>query len=68
MEPPRPLTREIHLTAALAGDLIDELSEAYKQPSFQAKVQKCAHNAGYERTVFLIRLKHAAFDIQKPIL
>eukprot|EP00747_Dinoflagellata_sp_TGD_P209775 gnl/TRDRNA2_/TRDRNA2_83148_c0_seq2.p1 gnl/TRDRNA2_/TRDRNA2_83148_c0~~gnl/TRDRNA2_/TRDRNA2_83148_c0_seq2.p1 ORF type:complete len:272 (+),score=70.73 gnl/TRDRNA2_/TRDRNA2_83148_c0_seq2:104-919(+) len=66
--PQKPLERSIHLTAALAGDLIDELAEAYSKKWFQEKVHKCARDSGYERSIFLLRLKDIAFDVQKPIL
>mmetsp|Transcript_121436 Transcript_121436/g.259288 ORF Transcript_121436/g.259288 Transcript_121436/m.259288 type:complete len:492 (-) Transcript_121436:79-1554(-) len=67
-EPEKPLERNIHLTAALAGDLMDELAEAYGQKWFQERVRKCARDSGYERTVFLLRLKDVAFEVQKPVL
>lgn len=68
LEPARPLERKIHLTAALAGELVDELSEGYGARRFQERVQKCARDSGYERSLFLTRLKDIAFEIQKPIL
>lgn len=68
VEAPRPLERNIHLTAALAGDLMDELAEAYGQKTFQERVRKCARDSGYERSVFLMRLKDVAFEVQKPVL
>ncbi|CAJ1377643.1 unnamed protein product [Effrenium voratum] len=64
----RPLERKIHLTAALAGDLMDELAAAYGQKWFQERVRKCARDSGYERSVFLMRLKDVAFEVQKPVL
>jgi len=64
----RPLERNIHLTAALAGDLMDELATAYGQKWFQERVRKCARDSGYERSVFLMRLKDVAFEVQKPVL
>lgn len=64
----RPLERKIHLTAALAGDLMDELATAYGQKWFQERVRKCARDSGYERSVFLMRLKDVAFEVQKPVL
>lgn len=60
--------RAIQLTAALAGDLMDQLAEAYAQKSFQDRVRKCARDSGYERSVFLMRLKDIAFQVQKPVL
>mmetsp|Transcript_136236 Transcript_136236/g.235826 ORF Transcript_136236/g.235826 Transcript_136236/m.235826 type:complete len:547 (+) Transcript_136236:67-1707(+) len=60
--------RSIQLTAALAGDLMDDLAAAYSQQPFQDKVRKCARNSGYERAVFLMRLKDLAFEVQKPVL
>merc|ERR1719401_1496799 len=68
IEPMRPLERTIHLTAALAGELVDELTEAYRDRRFQERVQKCARDSGYERAVFLSRLKEVAFEVQKPVL
>jgi len=68
IEEPKPLERKIHLTAALAGDLMDELAEAYKQKWFQERVCKCARDSGFERSVFLMRLKDVAFEVQKPVL
>mmetsp|Transcript_80182 Transcript_80182/g.227004 ORF Transcript_80182/g.227004 Transcript_80182/m.227004 type:complete len:502 (-) Transcript_80182:106-1611(-) len=68
IEAQKPLERNIHLTAALAGDLMDELAEAYKQKWFQERVRKCARDSGFERSVFLMRLKDIAFDVQKPVL
>mmetsp|Transcript_75997 Transcript_75997/g.220732 ORF Transcript_75997/g.220732 Transcript_75997/m.220732 type:complete len:522 (-) Transcript_75997:78-1643(-) len=68
MEEPKPLERNIRLTAALAGDLMDELAEAYAQKWFQARVRKCARDSGFERSVFLMRLKDVAFEVQKPVL
>merc|ERR1711972_611904 len=67
-EEPKPLERKIQLTAALAGDLMDELAEAYKQKWFQERVRKCARDSGFERSVFLMRLKDVAFEVQKPVL
>jgi len=67
-EEPRPLERKITLTARLAGDLMDELAEAYAQKWFQARVRKCARDSGFERSVFLMRLKDVAFRVQKPVL
>lgn len=64
----KPLERSVQLTAALAGDLIDELAEGYGQGWFQDRVRKCARDSGFERTVFLMRLKAIAFEVQKPIL
>mmetsp|Transcript_2076 Transcript_2076/g.4638 ORF Transcript_2076/g.4638 Transcript_2076/m.4638 type:complete len:493 (+) Transcript_2076:81-1559(+) len=66
-EPP-PLERKIQLTAALAGDLMDELAEVYSQKWFQERVRKCARDSGFERSVFLLRLKDVAFEVQKPVL
>lgn len=63
-----PRERQIHLTAALAGDLMDQLAEAYSQRWFQEKVRKCARDSGYERSVFLLRLRDIAFEVQKPVL
>jgi len=68
IEPLKPLERNIHLTIAHAGDLIDELTEGYKQRWYQERVRKCARDSGYERSVFLTRLKDVAFEVQKPIL
>jgi len=68
IEEPQPLKREITLTAALAGDLMDELAAAYAQKRFQERVRKCARDSGYERSVFLMRLKDVAFEVQKPVL
>jgi len=64
----KPVERKIQLTAALAGDLIDELAEEYAKKSFQEKVRKCARDSGFERSVFLLRLKDIAFVVQRPIL
>jgi len=64
----KPLERQIHLTAALAGDLMDELADGYSQSWFQERVRKCARDSGYERSVFLMRLKGIAFEVQKPVL
>mmetsp|Transcript_134857 Transcript_134857/g.336507 ORF Transcript_134857/g.336507 Transcript_134857/m.336507 type:complete len:480 (-) Transcript_134857:111-1550(-) len=64
----KPLERKIQLTEALAGELIDELADAYGQRWFQERVQKCARDSGFERTVFLRRLKGVAFDVQRPVL
>mmetsp|Transcript_53937 Transcript_53937/g.167164 ORF Transcript_53937/g.167164 Transcript_53937/m.167164 type:complete len:494 (+) Transcript_53937:83-1564(+) len=63
-----PLQRNVQLTAALAGDLMDELAEAYAQKWFQERVRKCARDSGFERSVFLLRLKDVAFEVQKPVL
>mmetsp|Transcript_107631 Transcript_107631/g.299830 ORF Transcript_107631/g.299830 Transcript_107631/m.299830 type:complete len:493 (-) Transcript_107631:336-1814(-) len=63
-----PVERKIQLTAALAGDLMDELAEAYSQKWFQERVHKCARDSGFERSVFLLRLKDVAFEVQKPVL
>jgi len=63
-----PEERKVQLTAALAGELMDELAEAYSQPWFQARVHKCARDSGFERSVFLLRLKDVAFKAQKPVL
>ncbi|CAE7257381.1 pph-5 [Symbiodinium natans] len=68
LEAARPLERNIHLTAALAGDLMDELAAAYGQKWFQERVRKCARDSGFERSVFLMRLKDVAFEVQKPVL
>jgi len=68
VEDERPVDRKIQLTAALAGDLMDELASAYSQKPFQEKVRKCARDSGFERTVFLMRLKDVAFAVQKPVL
>lgn len=64
----KPLERNITLTAAHAGDLIDELADAYAQSAFQERVRKCARDSGFQRQIFLIRLKSIAFEVQKPIL
>ena len=34
----------------------------------QERVRKCARDSGYERSVFLMRLKDVAFEVQKPVL
>jgi len=68
IETARPVENKIHLTAALAGDLMDELAESYSQKGFQERVRKCARDSGYERSVFLLRLKNIAFEVQRPIL
>mmetsp|Transcript_20068 Transcript_20068/g.46750 ORF Transcript_20068/g.46750 Transcript_20068/m.46750 type:complete len:515 (-) Transcript_20068:88-1632(-) len=68
LEEMKPLKRDIHLTAALAGELIDELAESYKAKWFQDRVRKCARDSGYERSIFLMRLQDIAFKVQKPIL
>lgn len=65
---PPPIERKTHLTAALAGDLMDELEKAYSTKEFQERVHKCARDSGYERSVFLMRLSDAAFEVQKPVL
>lgn len=67
-EAPRKLERDVQLTVALAGDLMDELTEAYGQRWFQERVQKCARDSGFQKEVFLPRLRGVAFDVQKPIL
>jgi len=67
-EPGQKLERNIKLTGALAGELIDELSEAYSARWFQERVRKCARDSGYERTIFLLRLKDIAYEVQKPVL
>merc|ERR1719171_3457636 len=67
-EPVRPIERTIKLTPALTGDLIDELTEAYAQDWFQQRVRKCARDSGWERRIFLLRLKDIAFEVQKPII
>merc|ERR1712151_495712 len=64
----RPLERSVQLTAALAGDLMDELSEAYEQDWYQERVRKCARDSGFDRSVFLMRLKDIAFEAQRPVL
>lgn len=64
----KPLERSIHLTAALAGELLDELSEAYEGKSYQETVRKCAFDSGWERSVFLTRLQKVAFGVQRPVL
>lgn len=68
VENQRPLERNIQLTAALAGDLMEQLADAYRQKWFQERVRKCARDSGYERSVFLMRLKDVAFEVQKPVL
>jgi len=68
IEAARPVEHTIHLTAALAGDLVDELTDGYGHRLFQERVQKCARDSGYERSLFLMRLKDIAFEVQKPIL
>eukprot|EP00747_Dinoflagellata_sp_TGD_P112298 gnl/TRDRNA2_/TRDRNA2_171437_c0_seq11.p1 gnl/TRDRNA2_/TRDRNA2_171437_c0~~gnl/TRDRNA2_/TRDRNA2_171437_c0_seq11.p1 ORF type:complete len:371 (+),score=106.66 gnl/TRDRNA2_/TRDRNA2_171437_c0_seq11:945-2057(+) len=64
----RPLERTVRLTAALAGDLLDELAVGYSDAGYQARVHKCARDSGYEKAVFLMRLKRVAFEVQKPII
>lgn len=66
--PPKPLVREITLTAALAGDLLDDLAESYEQRWFQERVRKCARDSNFDRMLFLRRLKDIGFEVQKPIL
>lgn len=68
LDPLKPLERKISLTAALAGDLVDELAEAYSARQYQEQVQKCARDSGYEQGIFMRRLKGIAFEVQKPIL
>lgn len=68
LEPPKPLERKIQLTAALAGELIDELTASYAQSWYQERVRKCARDSGFERTVFMRRLKDVAFEVQRPVL
>merc|ERR1712129_123157 len=60
--------RQIHLTAKLAGELMDALARAYGQKWFQDRVCKCSRDSGYERSVFLLRLRDLAFEVQKPVL
>jgi len=66
--PPPPLERNIQLSMAHAGDLIDELTERYSERWFQQRVRKCAFDSGYERYTFLRRLKNVAFEAQRPVL
>mmetsp|Transcript_66681 Transcript_66681/g.171698 ORF Transcript_66681/g.171698 Transcript_66681/m.171698 type:complete len:477 (+) Transcript_66681:36-1466(+) len=68
LEAPKPLERNIHLTTALAGELLDELAEAYEEHGYQETVRKCAFDSGWERSVFLTRLRKVAFNVQKPVL
>jgi len=68
IEEPPPIERRIQLTAKLAGELLDQLAEAYSQKWFQERVRKCARDSGFERSVFLMRLKDVAFKVQKPVL
>lgn len=63
-----PLERNISLTVALAGELIDELADAYSEQAFQERVAKCARDSGYDKRLFMLRLKDLALQIQKPIL
>lgn len=64
----KPLENAITLTAAQAGELIDALSEAYSDRRFQERVQKCARDSGYERSIFLMRLRDIALEVQIPVL
>mmetsp|Transcript_31276 Transcript_31276/g.72946 ORF Transcript_31276/g.72946 Transcript_31276/m.72946 type:complete len:486 (-) Transcript_31276:52-1509(-) len=66
--PVKPLERNIHLTQGRAGDLLDELIEAYGEHAFQQRVRKCAYDSGYDKRLFLNRLKDLAFASQKPVL
>lgn len=66
--PLRQLDRNIQLTEALAAELMDQLAAAYGQAWFQERVQKCARDSGFERLVFLRRLKGVAFEVQKLVL
>lgn len=68
IEPMKPLERRVQLTAVLAGELLDELADAYGQTWFQERVRKCARDSMYNRQLFLPRLKDIAFEVQQPIL
>eukprot|EP00927_Polykrikos_kofoidii_P044674 TRINITY_DN38578_c0_g2_i1.p1 TRINITY_DN38578_c0_g2~~TRINITY_DN38578_c0_g2_i1.p1 ORF type:complete len:487 (+),score=125.82 TRINITY_DN38578_c0_g2_i1:95-1555(+) len=66
--PLQPLKRSVQLTQALAGDLLDDLAEAYGERRFQERVRKCAHDSNFDKRIFLSRLKGVAFEIQKVII
>eukprot|EP00928_Gymnodinium_smaydae_P055587 TRINITY_DN39098_c0_g1_i1.p1 TRINITY_DN39098_c0_g1~~TRINITY_DN39098_c0_g1_i1.p1 ORF type:complete len:537 (+),score=104.54 TRINITY_DN39098_c0_g1_i1:105-1613(+) len=66
--PPKKLERSITLTAALAGELLDELADSYEQKWYQERVQKCGRDSRGDKWVFLSRLRDIAFEVQKPIL
>lgn len=66
--PPPPLERSVTLTAALAGDLLDELADGYAQGWYQARVRKCAIDSNFDKMLFMSRLKGIAFEVQRPIL
>jgi len=68
VEAPRVSECNVELTEAQAGDLIDELTSAYGQSWFQERVRKCARDSGFERSVFLRRLRGVAFEVQRPVL
>eukprot|EP00929_Paragymnodinium_shiwhaense_P018868 TRINITY_DN13050_c0_g1_i1.p1 TRINITY_DN13050_c0_g1~~TRINITY_DN13050_c0_g1_i1.p1 ORF type:complete len:495 (+),score=167.92 TRINITY_DN13050_c0_g1_i1:104-1588(+) len=65
---PKRLERNVVLTAALAGDLLDDLAEAYSQRWYQERVRKCARDSNFDQILFLRRLKDIAFGVQQPLL
>mmetsp|Transcript_84216 Transcript_84216/g.222154 ORF Transcript_84216/g.222154 Transcript_84216/m.222154 type:complete len:135 (+) Transcript_84216:1-405(+) len=58
----------MHLTLTLSGDFIEELARGYSQQWFQDLVHACARDCHYDRSDFLRRLQHIAFEVQKPVL
>eukprot|EP00415_Alexandrium_ostenfeldii_P004531 UN4531 len=57
-----------HLTKEAAEDLLMELTESYKDSTFQAQIRKLAIDVRQEKREFLANLKKVALPLQKPVL
>jgi len=64
----RTVDRTRTITKAHAGELLNELLEAYSADAFQKKVHADAKAVMYEYPPFIRRLKKTAFRVQEPIL
>lgn len=60
--------RSVTLTQKQAGELLEELLEAYSRADFQKAVHADAKAVMYDYTPFVKRLKRTAFEVQRPIL
>lgn len=57
-----------HLTKEAAEDLLMELTESYKDSTFQAQIRKLAIDVRHDKREFLGNLKKVALPMQKPVL
>lgn len=60
--------KRLKLTKDGVEDLLENLKDAYGEPSFQRQVEKLAVDVNYDPSEFVVYLRSVAFYAQKPVL